>query len=119
MVIPKQSVAGAEAGRWYMMSVQGGAAHRVGYCASACDGHETREDALEHYLRFQLDRESDLWLDRRSAALACEICGRTTTLRARLGRNQKLFVLCATHQSTASLEELFRRRTAVVLTQDA
>jgi hypothetical protein len=119
MFIPRQSTDGPDEGKWYMMAVEAKIARRVGYCAVGCSGHETKEEALEHYLKFQLDRESDLWLERRSAALGCEICGDTTTLRARLGRNSKLFVLCATHQSTSSLQELFHRRAASVLGQEA
>ncbi|MGQ0835189.1 MAG: hypothetical protein ACT4O5_09765 [Gammaproteobacteria bacterium] len=119
MILPRQSADGPDEGKWYMMAVEAKVARRIGYCATGCDGHETKEDALDHYLRFQLDRESDLWLDRRSTPLECEICGDTTTLRARLGRNSKLFVLCGKHQSTSSLQELFRRRATQPVAEDA
>jgi len=75
-----------------------------------CAGHGSSEDALTHHLQYQLDREADLWLDRRAPPVGCEICGDSTTLRARLGRETKLFVLCTKHQSTSSLRTLFRRR---------
>jgi hypothetical protein len=101
---------GADAGKWYTVIIERGGTRRAGYCAIGCTGHESSDEALAHYLQFQLDREADLWLDRRALPGDCEICGARTTLRARLGRDSKLFVLCHQHQSTSSLQILFRRR---------
>jgi hypothetical protein len=109
MFVSKMSVDGPDSGKWYMMSVEGKVAvRRVGYCAGVCDGHSTQDEAAEHFLQYQLDREVDLWLARRGQR-ACEICGEPTTLRARLGRKTELFVLCQKHQSTISLQNLARR----------
>lgn len=108
MFVAKVSVDGPDAGKWYMMAVEGKIAiRRVGYCARNCDGHSTQGEAAEHFLQYQLDREVDLWLARRGER-ACEICGEPTTLRARLGRKTELFVLCQKHQSTISLQKLAR-----------
>ena len=85
---------------------------RAGYCALGCSGHDSSDDALAHHLQYQLDRETDLWLERRDAPRDCEICGGRTTLRARLGRDTRLFVLCRVHQSTSSLQKLYRQRLA-------
>ena len=75
---------GNQAGKWFTVVIQpGGLAQRIGYCARGCLGHESSVAALEHHLQFQLDRETDLWLERQQAT-ACEICGAPTTLRARL-----------------------------------
>jgi hypothetical protein len=101
---------GPDSGKWYAVNVAAGETRRIGYCARGCVGHTSSEEALAHYLSYQLDREVDLWLERRSAQLACEICNEPTTLRARLGRESKLSVLCRQHQSTASLRTLFLRR---------
>ncbi len=112
MSVARKSEDQADAGKWYMMVVEGkAAARRAGYCAGACAGHDTEAQAVEHYLQYQLDREGDLWLVRRDER-ACEMCGGPTTLRARLGRDSALFVLCRQHQSTSSLQTLARRRTA-------
>ena len=112
MFVAKLSEDGADQGKWYMMVVEGNApAHRAACCAIRCTGHGTREEAAEHHLQYQLDREVRLWLDRRESARECEICGERTTLRARLGRKGDLFVLCAQHQSTKSLQTLARQRT--------
>lgn len=101
-----------DAGRWFTVAVQpGGLTHRVGYCAQGCPGHESSVAALTHHLQFQLDRETDLWLERQQTC-ACEICGVPTTLRARLGRDTKPHVLCADHQSSRCLQLLYQRRTA-------
>lgn len=103
---------GPDAGRWYTVVAEPkGVVRRTGYCAAGCAGHDTAEEALAHHLQYQLDRETDFWLDRRSAWRDCEICGEKTTLRARLGRDSALFVLCTRHQTTSSLQTLFRRRT--------
>lgn len=110
MLIARQCELGADAGRWFAMLQEPQQTRRAGYCARGCPGHDSAADALAHYLQFQLDREADLWLDRRSSPSECEICGEITTLRARLGRNTKLFVLCREHQSTSSLQKLFQRR---------
>src|SRR4051794_31574169 len=96
---------GAEAGKWFTVMVERQAVRKTGYCAVGCDGHDTAESALAHHLQFQLDRETDMWLDRR-VERPCEICGANTTLRARLGRGTNLFVLCRPHQSTVSLKVL-------------
>jgi hypothetical protein len=101
---------GADTGKWYTIIIERQGSRRAGYCALGCAGHSSSEEALTHYLQYQLDREADLWLDRRAAPGDCQICGERTTLRARLGRATKLFVLCQKHQSTSSLEILFRQR---------
>jgi hypothetical protein len=103
---------GADAGKWYTVVIERQGMRRTGYCALTCPGHDSSEDALAHHLQYQLDRETDLWLERRVAPRDCEICGEPTTLRARLGRDTKLFVLCRQHQSTNSLQKLFIRRLA-------
>lgn len=110
----KQSTDGADAGLWYAVVVEPkGIARRTGYCAIGCAGHGSAEEALAHHLQYQLDRETDFWLERRDAPRACEICGEETTLRARLGRGAGLYVLCTRHQTTRSLQTLSTRRTAV------
>jgi hypothetical protein len=115
MFVPQKSDEGPDAGKWYMMAVEGKTViRRVGYCGGNCDGHGTQAEAVEHFLQYQLDREVDLWLARRGER-ACEICGEPTTLRARLGRRTELIVLCQRHQSTISLQNLARGRTAAQL----
>lgn len=114
MFTARQCEFGEHAGKWFTVAIQpGGLTHRVGYCARGCSGHESSVAALTHHLQFQLDRETDLWLERQQAR-ACEICDVPTTLRARLGRDTKPYVLCAEHQSSRCLQLLYQRRTAGV-----
>jgi hypothetical protein len=113
MFTARKCEAGVDAGKWYTVIIERQAVRRTGYCALECIGHETSEAALEHHLQYQLDREADLWLDRRAKPGDCEICGERTTLRARLGRETKLFVLCQRHQTSNSLKTLFRQRVAL------
>jgi hypothetical protein len=115
MFTTRKCEAGADAGKWYTVIVERQAVRRTGYCALECTGHESSADALEHHLQYQLDREADLWLDRRAKPGDCEICGERTTLRARLGRETKLFVLCQRHQTSVSLKTLFRQRAALLI----
>jgi hypothetical protein len=110
MFTARQCMEGPDAGRWFAIVIEPAGARRCGYCGLDCKGHDSSDDALAHHLQYQLDRETDLWLERRSRPVGCEICAEPTTLRARLGRNTKLFVLCKRHQSTINLQTLFRRR---------
>jgi hypothetical protein len=111
---------GDAAGKWFMMAIDPRTgARRTGYCASRCTGHATEAEALEHHLQYLLDRESDLWLDRRGAPRDCEICGEPTTLMARLGRKVPLIALCQPHQSTHSLQIVHRRRHGLLATPAA
>ncbi len=103
---------GKQAGKWFTVAIEaGGLARRVGYCARGCPGHESGVAAVAHHVQYLLDRESDLWLERQQAR-ACEICGTPTRLRARLGRDTKPYVLCADHQSSRILQQLFQRSAA-------
>ena len=113
MFITRQCDAGDETGKWFTVVVEQKTVRRIGYCALGCAGHGSSDDALSHHLQYQLDRETDLWLDRRSLGGECEICGEHTTLHARLGRSTKLFRLCHTHHTTSSLKILFRKRVAL------
>ena len=101
-----------DVGKWYTVVIERQGIRRVGYCARACPGHDSPAEALAHHLQYQLDREANLWLERRAAPRDCEICGEPTTLRARLGRDTPLFILCRQHQSTTSLQTLAQQRLA-------
>jgi len=113
--IPRLTADGADAGKWFMETLEPGRAggRRAGYCARDCAGHGSREEALAHHRQYQLDQEVELGLERRSSPSACEICGETTTLRAQVGGVQPWFVLCWVHQTIPSLRDAVRRRTAV------
>jgi hypothetical protein len=112
MFITRQCEIGDEKGRWFTVVVEGKTVRRTGYCAFGCVGHGSSDEALAHHLQYQLDRETDLWLDRRSLGGKCEICDDHTTLHARLGRGTRLFRLCQNHHTTSSLKILFRKRAA-------
>jgi hypothetical protein len=114
MLTARKCEVGADAGKWYTVVIERHGTRRIGYCALGCPGHDSSAEALAHHLEYQLDRETDLWLERRSAPRVCEICGELTTLRARLGRDTpQLFILCRQHQSTTSLQKLVQQRLAL------
>lgn len=112
MFTARKCEVGADVGKWYTVVIERQGIRRAGYCAQGCSGHDSSEEALAHHLRYQLDRETDLWLVRPATPRNCEICGERTTLRARLGRGTPLFVLCEQHQSTNSLQKLIQQRLA-------
>ena len=119
MFIPKMSTDALDEGKWYMMVVEGKTPpRRAGYCAGSCSGHGSEAEASEPFLQYRLDREVDRGLARRGER-ACAMCGEPTTLRARLGRNSELVVLCRRHQSTISLQTLARRRVPGLAAQEA
>lgn len=114
MITARKCETGKDAGRWFSVVMKSdGHQDRVGYCARGCLGHDSSAEALAHYLQFQLDRETELWVQRPHATRTCGICGVQTTLRARLGRDTELYVLCADHQSSSNLQALFQRRSAI------
>src|SRR5689334_9169759 len=82
MFIARQSEVGAETGKWFTVVIERRAMRRIGYCAVGCGGHTSADEALAHHLQYQLDRETDLWLDRRSMGGLCEMCDAYTTLHA-------------------------------------
>jgi hypothetical protein len=100
---------GADTGKWFAVILGPQGTRRAHCCAAGCAGRDSCEEALAHHLQFQLDHESELWLERRSSPARCEICGGLTTLRARLGRDTKLVVLCHRHQSTSNLQTVVQR----------
>jgi hypothetical protein len=112
MFITRQCDVGDDAGKWFTVAIEQKTVRRIGYCAMGCAGHDSSDDALTHHLQYQLDRETDLWLDRRGLGGQCELCSEQTTLHARLGRGTRLFRLCHAHHTTSSLKILFRKRAA-------
>lgn len=119
MLTTRKWEVGPDAGKWYTVVIERQGVRRIGYCALACPGHDSSVEALAHHLQYELDRESHLWLERRVAPRDCEICGEPTTLRARLGRDPLLFILCRQHQSTTSLQTLAQRRLAALAASPA
>jgi hypothetical protein len=110
MLTARMCESGKDAGKWFSLMTRPGVPElRVGYCARGCAGHASSEEALAHHFQFQLDRETDLWMVRTDDR-KCEICGTSTALRARLGRDTKLFALCGEHQSSSNLRALFQCR---------
>lgn len=112
MFLARQCDVGDDTGKWFTVVLDRKSSRRIGYCAFGCAGHESSDEAIAHHLQYQLDRETDLWLDRREMGGSCAICGVHTTLHARLGRKTRLFRLCTKHQTTSSLKILFRKRLA-------
>ena len=107
MFTARECEVGADAGIWYTVVIERQNTRRVGYCAYACPGHNSSAEALAHHLQYQLDREADLWLERRTAQRDCEICVELTTLRARLGRDTQLFILCRQHSRQPACRNCF------------
>jgi hypothetical protein len=69
MFTTRKCEVGADAGKWYTVVIVAQGTRPVGYCALGCPGHNSSAEALAHHLQYQLDREADLWLERRAARL--------------------------------------------------
>jgi hypothetical protein len=52
---PRQISSGDNAGKWRYTSMNDGQVWAIGYCANGCPGHDTKDEAREHYRQWQLD----------------------------------------------------------------
>ena len=91
---------GQKTGRFHMTvaSDEEGWVYPIGPCATACEGHPTKEEAIRHYMEGRL--KSDLRVDGYDAEQQhkCLECGRWTQRFASLrGEFERQFFLCDTH----------------------
>lgn len=89
-------------------NVRTGSVTPIGYCED-CLGHLSREEALEHYRQFLLDKHLNLQC-RSGIAAPCMVCCEETTVIARIWieyRDSWPFPLCAQHRKKAIVDRLF------------
>lgn len=93
---------GPLAGRWhYTTANRRSGTHPIGYCRDGCQGHETAEEAREHYRSYLLAErvvlEAGAFVD---AQYRCEVdgCEGWATHSTRVGE-WTMFTLCDEHRT--------------------
>ncbi len=96
---------GTPSGKFHYTVMNDNRTHAVGYCAQGCKGHDTPDEACEHYKQYVLDtrtRYGGMYTDKR---LRCEICGEWTQRFAEA--NMRIFTLCDTHCTRENVSNLY------------
>ncbi len=80
----------------------------VGHCANGCPGHDTPEEARQHYQEYQFDQNMHYGAADEASKQKCCVCGDWTNGRAwKQGEFPKEFVLCDAHNNADSLRPVF------------
>lgn len=111
---PLQIKDGPHAGKWHFVRKYGSDGRRgmgaIGYCAEGCNGHDTAEEAREHYRQYLLDQRLRFFEgpDDPSTLRKCQVEGCTayTAGRGQLGE-WLMWNLCATHRTREVVEVLY------------
>lgn len=69
---------GANAGKWHYTRMNDGVIWPIGFCSEGCSGHDTPEEACEHYRRYLLSNlriqgpKTERWPKEKCAVEGCE-----------------------------------------------
>lgn len=77
----REESTGERLGIWHYTVTQDGETRPIGYCALGCEGHETAEEAIEHYRQWLLDKTAQ-YTGFSSQPRDCAECGSPTHLFA-------------------------------------
>jgi hypothetical protein len=95
--------------KWDYTETHDGHSHPTGYCATKCNGHETRKEAEECYRIYKIDNANYhinvLDEDKRDQHKKCKICGKWTMSYAQLDPLE-IYDLCPDHLDRESLLEI-------------
>lgn len=94
--------------RWTTHNDRGGT-HATGYCAEPCAGHDTPEEAAEHYRQWKLDRVRFRVLNNPNALHKCRVegCGEFTAGVMEIdGDGYFMEIVCEPHQTRETAEML-------------
>jgi hypothetical protein len=80
----------------------------VGYCSKGCSGHQSKNDAREHYRQFIIDRFGQ-YSGRLTSPACCAVCGFSTTFYAWVDYHFEwdVVALCPQHLSRDGLAKAF------------
>lgn len=77
----------------------------VGYCADDCPGHDTPQQAADHFKDYLLDKTSRKLQD--PELRLCNVCKAYTTWRVLVGKGIPIrLILCEKHQGREHVEKL-------------
>jgi hypothetical protein len=95
---------GKPSGLFHYTRTNDGETVPVGYCADACPGHKTKEEAYAHYKKYLLERRTRF--DVKLGTLTnCKVCDRLTEQGAQVG-SVCTYPLCKKHLNLSALETL-------------
>jgi hypothetical protein len=99
-------------GKFHYTRMNDGDIRPVGYCASNCPGHDTPEEAAEHYRQYLIDNAQ---YDHKmlNQQKQCQICGQWTDQFATTFQ-YGLFVLCPEHCNRESLEKVHGKVESII-----
>jgi hypothetical protein len=95
---------GKPSGLFHYTRTNDGETVPVGYCADACPGHKTKEEAYAHYKKYLLERRTTLHL-LLGYWMSCVACGRPTGYAAQVGAIE-VYPLCEKCMNLSTLETL-------------
>jgi hypothetical protein len=95
---------GGYSGKYRYTCEHDGSIYAVGYCANNCEGHNTKDEACEHYRQYSLDN-AVYGVATGDIQRKCKICGDWTNLMVRVG-SYSLYDLCKLHQDRDSLDKV-------------
>lgn len=101
-------VEGNRVGKWHYTSKRHDEVHPIGYCANGCPGHETAEEACEHYKEYMLDIASftaQSW----EREEPCRVCGAMTLGLAVIPGHHLPVTLCDLHSNRDGLSQAIGR----------
>ena len=98
---------GAPTGRYHYTVTNNGETAAIGYCAEDCPGHETKEEACEHYRQYLLDCHAQYNGTYSDHLSQCSVCGILTNRYGQVA--EALYIpLCDEHCDRANLEKFFK-----------
>lgn len=96
-----------ETSKWKYTMSNDGKFYEVGYCATdGCKGHDTYEEACEHYKQYILDKQLHFYNPKDGDTMnKCEICGEFTFGHVTVGACE-FHYLCKKHQTKEDVSRL-------------
>jgi hypothetical protein len=92
-------------GKWHYTRSNGTSIAPAGYCAQMCAGHETPDEAAEHFRQYILDTASyDVFKSVKPGP--CVICHRFTRKLVRTNDGSDMRSLCEKHANREGLERV-------------
>ena len=95
-------------GKWrYTQSNKRSGTYAVGHCAEGCDGHDTAEEAREHYRQYLLETRVSKFENASDTQHKCQVegCDEWTQTWVHIGSSHH-FALCEKHQTPEIYEQV-------------
>jgi hypothetical protein len=98
-----------ETKKWKYTMANDGKVYEVGYCAKKdCPGHDTPEEAQEHYKQYMLDNNLQFHNPEDGDTMhKCKKCGTFTFGFATIGPCETI-ILCTEHQTREVVSEFYK-----------